>query len=156
MGDNTEAGKLLCDEAQRMLVRQEAVLDTLRTQAVALLSVASLVAGLFASRLIPGSHSLRVVVASWIAVALFGGTAVLTIVILLPRGWDFSHDLKKPLDQVSRRNVLTPLNVTITWAEMYEKMRHKNQKPLDDLMCGFWWACVLAGAQVVAWAVAAI
>lgn len=78
---NSPAEMMLWEEARRQLVRQEAVLDTLRTQAVAMLSVASIVAGLFGSRVptspVPGAEAAVVA-----ALVLFGITAVLAIVII--------------------------------------------------------------------------
>lgn len=73
---NSPAEVMLWEEARRQLVRQESVLDTLRTQAVAMLSVPSIVAGLFGSRVptspVPGAEAAVVA-----ALVLFGITAVL-------------------------------------------------------------------------------
>lgn len=151
---NEAAALLLWGEALRMLQRQEANLDTLRNQAVAVLSVASVVAGLFGSRLLPGSHSLRVEAAIWIALILFGVSALLAIFILIPRKWGFSHDLQESLSLIKARHPIAVISLAHRWATGFEQLRRKNQGQLDGLMRCFWLACVLVGAQVIAWAVA--
>jgi hypothetical protein len=70
--DETSVASILWSEAQRLLVRQEAGFDTLRTQAVALLSVASIVAGLFGSHIRPNDHSIQMkVAAALLSAAMF-------------------------------------------------------------------------------------
>jgi len=104
---NDAAVAMLWDEARRLLVRQEATLDTLRGQAVAILSVASIVAGLFGSRLLPtGQLSAFSVVMIGIALAAFGATAVLALKILRPRKWRFEHGLTLYTEMVDRREVV--------------------------------------------------
>jgi len=147
---------MLWDEAQRQLVRQEAALDTLRTQAVAVLSVASIVAGLFGSRvatsgLVPGAQA--AVVAAFI---FFGLTALLAVVILWPREWTFAHGLTEPLTRVSKGVPVDPEALSYTWAKLFDGWYVTNQTKIDRLTCCFSWACALSGLQVIAWASAIV
>jgi hypothetical protein len=144
---------MLWEEARRQLVRQESVLDTLRTQAVAVLSVASIVAGLFGSRVpaspVPGAEAAVVS-----ALVLFGVTAVLAIVIIRPWEWVFSHGLDGDLATVDRGELLRVDDLSYSWAEAFEAWRASNQTKINRLMGCFSWACALTGAQVIAWGLA--
>src|ERR1019366_3655068 len=83
---NADAGALLWEESRRQIIRQESDVDSLRNRAVALLSVTSLVAGLFGGRVLAHGH--RATVAA--ALALFVGSVGAVVVVLAPRwGWEF-------------------------------------------------------------------
>jgi hypothetical protein len=148
--------ELLWDEARRQLVRQEAALDTLRTQAVAVLSVASIVAGLFGSH-VPTSNlapnRAAEVVASF---AFFGVTEILAIIVLWPRTWNFAHGIAGPLGDVENGTSVNSDDVLYTWTKHFEAWRATNQRKLDCLMTCFAWACALAGLQVIAWGLAIV
>ena len=151
---NGPALSMLWAEACRQLVRQEAVLDTLRTQAVALLSVASIVAGLFGSRL-PVSNLTPNHVAEIIAAfTFFSLTAVLAVIILWPRTWYFSHGMAVPLGEIQAGHPVSPDDLSYTWTKHFEDWRATNQRKLDCLIKCFAWACALTGLQVLAWALA--
>jgi hypothetical protein len=145
---------MLWDEARRLLVRQEAVLDTLRVQAVAVLSVTSIVAGLFGSRLIPGKpsgFSLGMVVA---ALILFAVIVTLVVAILVPRNWVFEHGLTDKLGMLERGDSLPSGDLAYSWAKGAEIWRATNKKQLDQLMCWFLVACALTGLEVIFWGLA--
>ena len=137
-----------------MLERQERTLDTLRTQAVALLSAASIVAGLFGGRLLSQNVGTRGDVAVTLALVLFGVTSVLAIIVLLPWKWKFTHDLGPALKQVRLRRSIDPIQPMFVWAQGFESMRADNEPKLNCLMKCFWAAVILVGAQVVCWSVA--
>jgi hypothetical protein len=151
---NDPAAAMVWEEARRLIVRQEAVLDTLRTQAVAILSVASLVAGLFGSRLLPAHPSGLKLTAILVALALFGATALKVIVILTPRDWTFEHGLAGKLEMLKDGCLLEAGGLGYTWAKEAEKARGENRVHLDRLMRYFRWACLLTAAQVVVWGLA--
>ena len=150
---NSPAEVMLWEEARRQLVRQESVLGTLRTQAVAMLSVASIVAGLFGSRVptspVPGAEAAVVA-----ALVLFGITAVLAIVIIRPWDWVFSHGLDDDIRTVERGELLKVGDLSYSWAKDFEAWRASNQTKINRLTTCFSWACVLTGAQVIAWGLA--
>lgn len=150
---NSPAETMLWEEARRQLVRQEAVLDTLRTQAVAVLSVSSIVAGLFGSRLptAPVGGAEAAIVS---ALVLFGVTAVLSIVIVHPWDWVFSHGLEDDLATVDRGELLRADDLSWSWADAFERWRASNQQKINRLTACFSWACALTGFQVIAWGLA--
>lgn len=155
---NDEAAAMLWDEARRLLVRQEATLDTLRGQAVAILSVASIVAGLFGSRLLPTQQLSHFSVAMLVlALAAFAATAVLALVILRPQVWHFEHGLASNLGTLGRGgDVLAAAGLAYTWAKGVEGQRAANKRRLDRLMTCFAWACGLTGASVLFWGLALV
>lgn len=92
--DLTAAAAVLWAQARDEIAQQVSELDTLRTRAVALLSVAALVGGLFGSRLPRGHQSAPRVAALIIALALFSAGVLLAVIIALPRqAWQFGFDL---------------------------------------------------------------
>ncbi len=153
VSDNGPAEAMLWEEARRQLVRQELVLDTLRTQAVAMLSVASIVAGLFGSRVpanpVPGAEAAVVA-----ALVLFGLTAVLAIVIIRPWDWVFSHGLDDDIRAVENGELLKVGDLSYSWAKDFEVWRTGNQTKINRLTWCFSWACALTGVQVIAWGLA--
>ena len=154
---NAEATAMLWDEGRRLLVRQEAVLDALRGQAVAILSVASIVAGLFGSRLLPSAQlSAFSVVMIALALAAFGSTALLALKILRPTKWQFEHGLTPYTEMVERRQVVVAAGLALSWAKGVEAQREANRGQLDRLMTRFAWACGLTAASVVFWGLALV
>jgi hypothetical protein len=154
--DHGPAMVMLWDEARRQLVRQEAALDTLRTQAVAVLSVASIVAGLFGSQVTRTNQPGSVDLAVGAALALFATTAVVAIVILWPRTWAFSHDLGDIFSKVERQVPVDADDLSYTWAKHFESWRATNATKLKFLTCCFSLSCALSGLQVLAWGLAII
>ena len=151
---NDPFAAMVWDEARRLLVRQEAVLDTLRTQAVAILSVGAIVAGLFGSRLLPVHLAPLRLGAIVLALVLFGITTLKVVAILLPRDWTFEHHLAEKLAKLEGDRLLSPGSLALTWASDAEAARVINQVQLDRLMKSFRWACLLTAAQVVVWGLA--
>jgi hypothetical protein len=151
-----EAAGLLWEQAQRQLLQQNADLDTLRTRAVAMLSVAALVAGLFGSRL-PRDHvSARTLTAVTLALCLFAGSVVLALAVAAPKKkWLFTFKLDKLLDLV-REGQATPMDATYNLARWAEDARQLNAAKQQRMYAMFGWVCVLVGLQVVAWAVAVV
>jgi hypothetical protein len=151
---NDEAATMLWEEERRLLARQEASLDTLRVQAVAILSVASIVAGLFGSHFVtsnPSGFSLGMVVA---ALAIFAVTALIAVVIISPRTWTFDQDLTDDLAKLGEGEYIKASSLAYSWADDAEGWRADNHAQLEKLMCYFQWACILTGLQVVLWGLA--
>jgi hypothetical protein len=100
-GDDTplqDAAALLWDESRRQITRQESDLDTLRNRAVALLSVSSIVAGLFGGRLVTAHHHPGYVTAAIVADLAFFAVSVLAVIVVLSpkrKGWKSAQNLDK-------------------------------------------------------------
>ena len=100
-----DSAAILWAEAQRQITRQEADLDGLRTKTVAMLSVASLVAGLFGSGVVHLQHSQLALSGIVYALVLFSLTVAVALRILVPRqeGWVFTENLGGWLDRCPGR-----------------------------------------------------
>jgi hypothetical protein len=154
--DNTDAAALLWEQAKAQLADQKADVDALRTRAVALLSVASLVAGLFGAQLPHNHTAARTVIASIAALALFGVTVVLVLLIAAPKqNWLFPFKLGELLKKVDEGEA-SPGDVTRNLAAWAEISRTKNRGKLNAMYALFGVTCLLVGLQVVAWAIAAL
>jgi hypothetical protein len=151
-----DAAALLWAEAQRQMTRQESDLDNLRNRAVALLSVASIVAALFGSHIATTHPSATTKIASGVALVAFALSALLTLLILVPKkGWVFTENLEDYLQDLSRET-LKPVDVTGNLAAHFEEYRLKNATKIDGLYKYLNGACLLIGVQVVAWGFAAL
>jgi hypothetical protein len=81
--------KFAYDEAVRALVEQQSVIDGLRSRAGLLLSAAAITTSFLGARsLDPGELGL----AGWLATACFVGVALVSLIILWPRRWEFEAD----------------------------------------------------------------
>lgn len=148
------AAGLLWEQAQRQLSQQNADLDTLRTRAIAMLSVATLVAGLFGSRLPRGHESIKTLIALIIALALFGVSVLLAILVAVPRKrWIFSFTFDQLLKLIED-NTARPVDVAYNLTRWAEEARSSNKAKLKPMYAMFGCLCVLTGLQVIAWAVA--
>ena len=153
---NKDSAALLWAEAQRQIIRQEADLNNLRNRAVAMLSVASIVAALFGTRIATEHRSLRVTAASIAALVFFGVGVLLSLLILAPKkDWAFTENLSDYFDLLKAQK-LTPTSVSANLAEHFETSRKENKAKIEDLYGKFLIVCALVGLQVVAWAVAAL
>ena len=153
---NKDSAALLWAEAQRQITRQEADLNNLRNRAVAMLSVASIVAALFGTRIATEHHSVRVTATSIAALIFFGVGVLLSLLILAPKkDWAFTENLKGYFDLLKQQE-LTPTSVSTNLAQHFETSRKENKVKIEDLYGKFLIVCVLVGLQVIAWAVAAL
>jgi hypothetical protein len=155
--DLTEATELLWEQAQRQLSQQSADLDSLRTRAIAMLSVAALAAGLFGSR-VPRAHtSLGAAIAAFIALGLFAICIVLAVWITTPmkHAWRFTSPLRVLIEGVGA-GALLPMDVALSLADYAEKSRKENEDKLESLHKYFSVVCVLVGLQVLAWTIAVL
>lgn len=152
--DLTAAAGALWAQAKDELAQQVSELDTLRTRAVALLSVAALVGGLFGSRLPHGHQSVPRIAALVTALALFSAGVLLAVIIALPRrAWQFGFDLTDLTHRVAAGTVgLGDVNISL--AAQATTSLDVNSAKLRSLYQLFAALCVLVGLQVVAWALA--
>ena len=150
--DLTDATELLWEQAQRQLSRQSTDLDTLRTRAIAMLSVGALAAALFGSRL-PHAHlSVATAVAVAFALGFFAIGVVLAAWIVMPSAWRFTYPLRPLVSEVKAGSALA-MDVALSLANHAEESRKENEEKLKSLHKQFSVVCVLVGLQVVAWAI---
>ena len=152
---NAPAAFMVVEEARRMFVGQQATLDSLRTRAIAMLSVGALVAGLFGSQL-PKNQSDYSVGAVVVALVAFGISVALAATIVSPRRFNFDHGLSAPLRDFKDGEPVRSYDLAVSWARGYEKDRSENEDKLRSLMTCFQVVCALIGVQVVAWGLATV
>jgi len=153
----TDSSALLWAEAQRQVARQESDLDALRNRAIALLSVSSIVAGLFGSHVATVHLSTRSTVATIIALVAFALGALASLIIVTPKwkAWVFTEKLDLYFTLL-KEGTLTPVTVTSNLAEHFELYRKSNQVKINRLYGLLIVACALVGVQVIAWGIAAL
>ena len=154
--DLTDATGLLMEQAQRQLSQQSADLDTLRTRAIAMLSVAALAAALFGSRL-PHGLSTTAKVAVIFALIFFAVSVWLAVYIVAPKkqGWRFTSPLGALIKEVKAGEAL-PMDIALSLAAYTEDGRKQNQEKIENLYALFRIVCVLVGLQVAAWVIAGL
>jgi hypothetical protein len=150
---NAEAAALIWEQAKQQLSQQSAELDTLRNRAVALLSVAALVAGFFGSRLPHGELHGRELFCVWVALVSFSVSVLLAMFVAAPRyrAWEFTFKLG-PLRQRVDDFEAVPVDVTRNLADWADQALSNNVGKMQSMyvMCG------LVGVQVIAWVTAAL
>lgn len=110
--DTVQACALLFDQAKAQLEQQNADLGVLRTRAVGLLAVSSLIAGLFGTHLPSKTLSNSTVIAVSVALVLFACDVVLTLLIAWPtKKWLFTFRLNEMFNLAGKAE-LSPADVT--------------------------------------------
>lgn len=153
--DQEDASVMVWEESRRLLVRQESEVDLLRSRSVGLFAAASIVAGLFASRLPKELNDFQAaaVTGALVGFVLMGG---LVLAIQVPRDFGFSRNLD---DYVAEMGMGTPASVRDF---SYNSSKDANgsrsrSKPTIKLLYRYLAGAVgLLGVQVVAWALAIV
>jgi hypothetical protein len=152
----SEAADLLLEQAKLQLDQQNTDLSSLRVRAVALLSVASLVAGLFGPHLPGKTASTWVLIVVSVTLVLFACNVILALLIAAPKKrWLFTFRLDQMFDRIDD-GTLIPVDVTYNLARWAEEARGWNRSKLNRLYLLFAWMCILTGLQVIAWVVAVL
>ena len=131
----TDSAALLWDEARRQNAAQVAEVDLLRTRAVAVLSVASLVAGLFGGRIVAKSpHPHYVGAAIGVALVAFALSVLAIVVVLKPQKmkWEFAQNLTSYFEDLAAGEPIQPVDVTFNLAKDFEASRIQNKVVLGD------------------------
>jgi hypothetical protein len=154
--DENGAIRVIMEEARRLLVRQEADLDTLRGRVATILTGSSIVAAVFGAGISKGSLSTLRSDARITAFVLFGLTMLACLWILKPRTrWRFSYSTAPWLDRIKNNDEpLSEGDVLYNVARKLEDSRGTNAPRLECLQRWFVLACALLALQVIAWAVA--
>jgi hypothetical protein len=153
--DQTDASVVLWEQSKAQIAQQDADVDSLRTRAVALLSVGALVGGLFGSRLPHGHLSPMNVAALVAALALFAVSVGLAVAIAWPRDWYFGAEREPLLSRVAD-GTATLAQVNLSLARRAEQNWTSNYGTTMHMYRLFAALCAVVGLQVVAWAFAVI
>jgi hypothetical protein len=153
--EQTEASAILWEQAKADVAWQDSSLDSLRNRAVALLSVGTLVGGLFGSRLPHGHLSSVNLLGLAAALVLFALSVVLAVMIAWPRTWYFSTDRAPVTDRVAEGTV-SLVTVNLSLASRAERNWTENQRTMSNLYWLFAVLCGVVGLEVVAWSLAVI
>jgi hypothetical protein len=146
------AAQLVHAEALRLLEQQEAELVGIRGRAVAILSAAGLVNGLFGVKLVGKHHYTAGQLASiWIAVVAFGLMAACVIVIEWPRKFRFAEYLGDWLLAIEEGQARPPIGFWFHFARQFYDFREYNRPKINRLYQLFTASCVLLGLQVICW-----
>jgi len=151
--DQTEATAVLWEYAKAGTDQQSTEFDALRNRAVAIVSVGTLVSGLFGSHLPSIHHSDLKTVALTLALVLFAATIVIAVVIAWPRSWYSGAYLDEFISRVADGEA-TLAQINLSLASRAEENWAKNQSALGGLYPLFAAECVLVGLQVIAWSIA--
>jgi hypothetical protein len=153
--DQTEASAVLWEQSKAEIARQDSDVDSLRTRAVALLSVGTLVGGLFGSRLPHGHLSSLNVGGLVAALVLFAVSVGLAIAIAWPRDWYYGAD-RGPLESGVANGTVTLAQINLSLVDRAEQNWTQNYGTMRVLYRLFAVLCAVIGLQVVAWAIAVI
>jgi hypothetical protein len=149
---NADAAAIIWDHAKAQIAKQSADLSSLRTRALGMLSVASVVAALFAGRLPKGAPHWAVIV----ALVLFGLSVPLAITVAAPkRNWQFTEHLNELIKHVDE-GIATPVQVTRNLASWSEESRRHNDDKMRPMFSMFRIVCFLTAGQVIFWVIAVL
>jgi hypothetical protein len=157
MSEATE--RVVCEESTRTLRQQYELLDGLRGRAGTLLAAASLATAFLSAQALSRHQVVELVRGSpvlhpWSAVGLFCLVVVLTLVVLIPWRWTFSHD----------PHLLIALHLEpgppSSIEELYRNLSYwngvhyqENGRKLQLMLGRFAIACLALAAEMVLWLV---
>lgn len=159
--DQADAMGAIWEESKAETAQQNSDIDSLRNRAVALLSVETLVAGLFGSRL-PGHMRALNTGGLVAALILFAVSVGIVIAIAWPRSWKggqatFLAEAGHPsLAERVATGRATLAEVNYSLASCAEQNWAANNDTLVRIYRLFAILCALTGAQLVAWAFAVV
>jgi hypothetical protein len=150
--DRSALYKVAYDEAARALSEQLTLVDSFRTRAGLLLSVAALTTSFLTARALDGGV---LNVASWAALASFVGVAVVSLAILWPRRWEFSASPEELIrDHIETEALPEPVPVGCLHRDLASYMqmsRDENSKGLGELVLLLQLASGLLAVETVLW-----
>jgi hypothetical protein len=160
--DQADAMGAIWEEAKAETAQQNSDIDSLRNRAAALLSVEALVGGLFGSRL-PSGHMRALNTGGLVtALVLFSVSVALVVAIAWPRSWRgglaafLAEADDVPLAERVATGTAALAEVNYALASRAEQNWTANNDTLMGMYRLFAILCALAGALVVAWAIAGI
>jgi hypothetical protein len=150
---------LAYDEATAAIAAQGAAVDSLRSRATTLLATASLVTSFLGGQVLvrptiaADGAIVRADLGTWslVAIGLFVGVAVLTVLVLWPYDWRFALSARVILSAPSVSPQLDAAAVRAQLAEYHEDNYDRNARTLDRLFTYFRVGCVLLAGETLAW-----
>lgn len=142
------------EEARRLLELQERDLEALKGRAGVLLGSASVVTGLVAALTDQAGGFDRAMVS--VAVAAYVGTVAMSLDVLRPHPWVFSHGMSALVEANRAGRYLPRRDVAWHLMRVFLAARQRNAKRLARLQNEYFLGCGLLALQVVAWAAAAL
>jgi hypothetical protein len=126
--------ELVLAESSKAINRQSAKLDTLRSQASALISLGAVVVGLFVG--LPNSHDFSWL--TWVGLGAFAALVVTGLFVLVPRsGWNFNQSAKLLLDHAKKQPSNRRWSLARHLALDLERSYDKNDARIDKLMLAY-------------------
>jgi hypothetical protein len=151
---NLPAVQMLLDEMRGMIADQKTAVETLRVRALALLTVGSLVATFFGSRLPKNlTHTQSVEVT--IALVAFGLSVLVAMEIVRPRNFGFAFGQDSTLALIEQGETVEVFDLAFMRVEGLGGDRRRNEKMIRYLSWCLVAVCTLVAVQVVAWALVA-
>jgi hypothetical protein len=149
--------EIVWGESRSQVAEQESSLEALRNRSIALLSVGSIVAGLFGAELIHVSALHWRLWPVLVALIAFAGSVAAAITVLFPKKeMEFYQDVTPYLDDIKAGEEVTVEDVTYNLARHTEASWDRNETKLKALHSKFKLICCLLAVQVIAWAVAVL
>ncbi len=149
-------GVIVWDEAKRLIARQEASLDTLRTRSLGVLTAGGVVAAVFVA--LNGRvthHPLFRLTLSVAAACALLCCAAFYAWIQRPVKFDFAHDLTMWIEAVRERKI-TDEELTYNLSNHMEGRRQDNSPKIERLHEAFAWMCGAFAVEVVFWVAASL
>ena len=149
--EQRDAYKLAYDEAVRGLAHQQSRLDDFRARAGIVLSAAAIATSLLGGQALDrGSPSLW----AWIALGCFIGVSALTLLLLLPRRWEFAAVPRRIIGTYVEAEAPLPLPMIHRDLALHmEDSYVKNEVGLERMIIRFGLALGLLALEVVSWTV---
>jgi hypothetical protein len=151
---NLPAARMIVEEARSLLSEQQTALETLRTRAIALLSVGALVATFFGTRLPKELTSIDHALVSCALIAFAIGVA-LAMVVVRPRNFEFSWSVAPQVKRMAAGESVREYDLALDRAAGLEDQRLDNEKTVEKLSWYLVALCALTAVQVVAWGIVA-
>jgi len=149
--EQRDAYKLAYDEAVRGLAHQQSRLDDFRARAGIVLSAAAIATSLLGGQALDqGSPSLW----AWIALGCFIGVSGFTLLLLLPRRWEFTAAPRRIIGTYVEAEAPLPLPMIHRDLALHmEDSYVNNEVGFDKLVIRFQLALGLLALEVVSWTV---
>lgn len=140
--------KVAYDEAVRALSEQQAAIESVRTRAGLLLSVAAVTTSFLGAQALQDSAGL----CSWLALLCFVAATATSLAILWPRGWEFAANSRRMVESCVES--AEEIRIEDLYRDLSLRMRVSfsvNHRGLNELAALFQAASGLLTIEVVLW-----
>lgn len=151
-GDKGALYRVAYEEALRALSEQRVAVDSLRTRAGLLFSVAAITTSFLGAQALGDGES---DISSWLALAAFVGVAVTSLAILWPRSWEFAINLRGLIQRHIEAERPAPIERLHRELSLHMHRSYlENWKGLSRLATLFQIASALLSIEVILWIIA--